>query len=87
MLGWARPIATNGRGPPEALLEALRHAFQQPGHFDGRHVEGRQTLVGAGQLVQVGNTLCAVYSPVALPAQAPNPLADPGQFSVEVKVL
>ncbi len=37
-----------------------------------------------GQLVQVGNTLCAVYSPLPLLAQPNDPLADPGQFSVEV---
>jgi hypothetical protein len=30
-----------------------------------------------GQLVQVENTLCALYSPTPLTAHAPNPLADP----------
>ena len=30
-----------------------------------------------GHLVQVENTLCALYSPVPLPTQAPDPLADP----------
>ncbi|MGY2131215.1 class I SAM-dependent methyltransferase [Hymenobacter sp. HD11105] len=30
-----------------------------------------------GQLVQVENTLCALYSPTPLAAHAPNPLADP----------
>ncbi|WP_216679318.1 class I SAM-dependent methyltransferase [Hymenobacter siberiensis] len=30
-----------------------------------------------GQLVQVENTLCALYSPTLLPAQVPDPLADP----------
>ena len=38
-----------------------------------------------GQLAQVGNTLCAVYSPRPLPTQAPDPLADPGQFTVEIR--
>ncbi len=38
-----------------------------------------------GQLVQVGNTLCALYSPQPLPVQPPDPLANPGQFEVEVK--
>ncbi len=37
-----------------------------------------------GQLVQVGNTLCALYSPQPLPAQAADPLADPEQYSVVV---
>ena len=37
-----------------------------------------------GQLAQVGNTLCAIYSPSGLPTQAPDPLADPGRFAVEV---
>ena len=31
----------------------------------------------AGQLVQVENTLCALYSPRPLPARTPNPLQDP----------
>ena len=31
----------------------------------------------AGQLVQVENTLCALYSPRPLPTRAPNPLQDP----------
>ena len=30
-----------------------------------------------GQLVQVSNTLCAVYLPTPAPTQPPNPLADP----------
>ncbi|MBG8553038.1 class I SAM-dependent methyltransferase [Hymenobacter guriensis] len=30
-----------------------------------------------GQLVQVGNTLCAAYLPAPMPTQAPNLLADP----------
>ena len=30
-----------------------------------------------GQLVQVENTLCALYSPTLLPTHAPDPLADP----------
>jgi hypothetical protein len=30
-----------------------------------------------GQLVQVENTLCALYSPTPLATHAPNPLADP----------
>lgn len=38
-----------------------------------------------GQLVQVGNSLCALYSPQPLPALPPDPLADPGQFEVEVR--
>lgn len=33
-----------------------------------------------GQLVQVENTLCALYSPTPLPTQAPNPLADPATW-------
>ena len=33
-----------------------------------------------GQLVQVENTLCALYSPTPLPAQAPDPLADPANW-------
>ena len=37
-----------------------------------------------GQLAQVGNTLCALYAPGGLPTQAPDPLADPLEFVVEV---
>ena len=37
-----------------------------------------------GQLAQVGNTLCALYSPLPLPARPADPLADPGQFEVLV---
>nr|WP_262903441.1 class I SAM-dependent methyltransferase [Hymenobacter psoromatis] len=37
-----------------------------------------------GQLVQVGNTLCALYSPLPLPTQPADPLADPRQFEVLV---
>ncbi|RZK47897.1 MAG: class I SAM-dependent methyltransferase, partial [Hymenobacter sp.] len=37
-----------------------------------------------GQLAQVGNTLCALYSPTLLPTRPADPLADPGQFTVEV---
>ena len=33
-----------------------------------------------GQLVQVENTLCALYSPTPLPAQVPDPLADPATW-------
>jgi len=39
-----------------------------------------------GQLVQVENTLCALYSPAILPSYAPNPLADPSSaFEVTLK--
>ncbi|MBH8558815.1 class I SAM-dependent methyltransferase [Hymenobacter negativus] len=38
-----------------------------------------------GQLVQVENTLCALYSPTPLPAQVPDPLADPTTW-FEVKL-
>ncbi|MBO2008361.1 class I SAM-dependent methyltransferase [Hymenobacter negativus] len=39
-----------------------------------------------GQLVQVENTLCALYSPMPLPAQVPDPLADPTTwFEVTLK--
>ena len=34
-------------------------------------------VAATGQLVQVGNTLCALYSPVAVPIHPPDPLADP----------
>ena len=37
-----------------------------------------------GQLVQVGNTLCALYSPQPLPTQAADPLADPARFELVV---
>jgi predicted O-methyltransferase YrrM len=40
----------------------------------------------AGQLVQVENTLCALYSPTPLPTQTPDPLADPTSwFDVTLK--
>ena len=38
-----------------------------------------------GQLVQVQNTLCALYSPALVATQAPNPLADPSPY-FEVKI-
>ena len=39
-----------------------------------------------GQLVQVENTLCALYSPAPLPTQLPDPLADPATwFEVTLK--
>ncbi|WP_191906423.1 class I SAM-dependent methyltransferase [Hymenobacter baengnokdamensis] len=38
-----------------------------------------------GQLAQVGNTLCAIYSPNYMPVLAPDPLADPARFEVEVR--
>nr|WP_262908795.1 class I SAM-dependent methyltransferase [Hymenobacter translucens] len=42
----------------------------------------------AGQLVQVENTLCALYSPQPLPVQAPVPLPDPvPYFEVTVRPL
>ncbi|MGI4833165.1 MAG: class I SAM-dependent methyltransferase [Janthinobacterium lividum] len=37
-----------------------------------------------GQLVQVGNTLCALYAPGGLPLAAADALADPTEFAVEV---
>jgi predicted O-methyltransferase YrrM len=39
-----------------------------------------------GQLVQVGNTLCALYTPQPLPALTPDPLAHPTAFAVEVRL-
>ena len=39
-----------------------------------------------GQLVQVSNTLCALYTPQPVPALAPDPLADPTAFAVEVRL-
>jgi len=39
-----------------------------------------------GQLAQVGNTLCALYTPQPLPVLAPDPLADPSSFTVEVRL-
>jgi predicted O-methyltransferase YrrM len=39
-----------------------------------------------GQLVQIENTLCALYSPAPLATHAPNPLADPEpHFAVHVR--
>jgi predicted O-methyltransferase YrrM len=41
-----------------------------------------------GPLVQVENTLCALYSPTPLPTQEPNQLADPTTwFEVTVKII
>jgi predicted O-methyltransferase YrrM len=62
-------------------------ASRQPGHPRWEVLAG--LLDGLpiglpGQVVQVGNTLCALYSPAALPTQVPDPLADPGQFEVQV---
>jgi len=65
-------------------------ASRQPGHPRWEVLAGLLDGLPAGllgQLVQVGNTLCALYSPQALPVQAPDPLADPGQFAVEVRVV
>jgi predicted O-methyltransferase YrrM len=53
------------------------------------HLVGPKTVVvwhdasrQPGQLVQVGNTLCALYSPLPLPTQPGDLLAEPGQFAV-----
>lgn len=41
-----------------------------------------------GQLVQVENTLCAVYSPEPLPTRAPDPLQDPASwFEVTLRTV
>ncbi len=64
-------------------------ASRQPGHPRWEVLAGLLDGLPAdlpGQLAQVGNTLCAMYSPNALPTQAPDPLADPGRFAVEVKM-
>jgi predicted O-methyltransferase YrrM len=64
-------------------------ASRQPGHPRWEVLAGLLDGLPTGlpgQLVQVGNTLCALYSPQALPTQAPDPLADPSQFVVEVRV-
>ncbi len=39
-----------------------------------------------GQLVQVGNTLCALYTPQPLPALAPDLPANPTAFAVAVRL-
>lgn len=65
-------------------------ASRQPGHPRWEVLAGLLDGLPTelpGQLVQVGNTLCALYSPLTLPTQAPNPLADPEQYQVEVRVV
>ena len=65
-------------------------ASRQPGHPRWEVLAGLLDGLPTelpGQLVQVGNTLCALYSPQALPAQTPDPLADPARFAVEVRVV
>ena len=72
-----------------ATVVVWHDASRQPGHPRWEVLAGLLDGLPAGlpgQLVQVGNTLCALYSPQALPAQAPSPLADPRQFAVEVHV-
>jgi predicted O-methyltransferase YrrM len=74
-------------GPKTAVV--WHDASRQPGHPRWEVLAGLLDGLPAalpGQLVQVGNTLCALYSPQALPAQVPDPLADPGQFVIEVHV-
>ncbi len=62
-------------------------ASHQPGHPRWEVLAG--LLDGLppglpGQLAQVSNTLCALYSPLPLPTQPADPLADPGQFEVVI---
>jgi predicted O-methyltransferase YrrM len=73
-----------------ATVVVWHDASRQPGHPRWEVLAGLLDGLPAGlpgQLAQVGNTLCAIYSPRALPTQAPDPLADPGQFAVEVRVI
>ena len=72
-----------------ATVVVWHDASRQPGHPRWEVLAGLLDGLPTGlpgQLAQVGNTLCAIYSPHALPTQAPDPLADPGQFSVEVQL-
>ena len=70
-----------------ATVVAWHDASCQPGHPRWAGGWPGYSASLPGQLAQVGNTLCAIYSPHALPAQAPDPLADPSQFAVEVRVI
>ncbi|GAA3923378.1 class I SAM-dependent methyltransferase [Hymenobacter algoricola] len=58
-------------------------ASQQPGEPRWEVLSGildGLPATATGQLVQVENTLCALYSPTPLPAHQPDPLADPAHW-------
>lgn len=73
---------------PETVV-VWHDASRQPGQPRWEVVAGILDGLPAdapGQLVQVGNTLCAIYSPRPLPAHTPNPWANPTPwFEVIVK--
>ncbi|GAA4038370.1 hypothetical protein GCM10022409_24800 [Hymenobacter glaciei] len=74
-------------GPNTAVV--WHDASRQPGEPRWEVLAGLLDGLPAsasGQLVQVENTLCALYSPTPLPAKASDPLADPvSWFEVVLK--